>query len=92
MAKTAIGNTAPTLPVLPANQERRFLYLENPSAVDYRFDFVPGVTMTGSTTGMLLKAGERLMLTADNFGFVGGAFYFIATSGTPDLIHVEKSA
>ncbi len=92
MPATVIGSTAPTLPSILPDQERRFLYLENPSAVDYRFDFVPGVTMAGATRGVLLKAGERLFLTAANFGAISSRLYFVAASGTPDLIYVERDA
>lgn len=90
--RTAIGNSAPTVPVIPARNRRRFLYLENPSAVDYRYDWNAGVTMSGDKTGMLLKAGERLFLTTEVSPWIGDEIFFIAASGTPDLIWHAKEA
>jgi len=90
--RTIIGNTTPTAPTIQGKNRRRFLYLENPSAVDYRFDFNLGVTMSGSTTGMLLKAGERLYLTTEVSPWIGEDLFFIAASGTPDLIWVSQNA
>jgi hypothetical protein len=91
VSRTAIGNTPPTEPVIPKAQERVFLYLENPSEVDYRYSFYPGVTMSGPATGQLLKAGERLYLNRERSPWLGNAFFFIAASGTPDLIHEEAA-
>lgn len=92
MALVTLAASPPEDPTIPAQQERCYLYLENPSEVDYRWDFTPEVDMDGEKTGQLLKAGERLVLTRETAPWLGRPLYFIAASGTPDLIYSSLSA
>ena len=84
-------NAATATAVVPADQDRRFLYLENPSGVDIRWGFDSTVTMSGTTIGALLKAGERRGFTTETFGPISKAVYAIAASGTPSLTWLDAS-
>ena len=84
-------NAATATAVVPADQDRRFLYLENPSGVDIRWGFDSTVTMSGTTIGALLKAGERREFTTETFGPISKAVYAIAASGTPSLTWLDAS-
>ena len=91
MPLIALNASTATL-VVPAAQDRRFLYLENTGSVDVRWGWDATVTMTGSTTGMLLRAGAVREYAVDAFGPAGKAIYAIAESGTPSINWNEGSA
>lgn len=85
-------NAVTATQVVLNDADRRYLYLENNSAVDMRWGFSNAVTMSGGTAGVLLKAGDRREYSAENFGPIARALWAIAASGTPDLIVVEADA
>jgi predicted secreted protein len=85
-------NAVTATQVVLSNQNRRYLYLENNSAVDFRWGFDSTVTMSGATAGAKLAAGERREYATENFGPITKPIWMIAASGTPDLIVFEASA
>ena len=90
MPQVTLNSATATL-VVPSDQDRRWIYLENSSGVDIRWGFDSSVAMTGSGIGALLKTGERREYAADQFGPVGDAIYAIAASGTPSLTWLKNS-
>jgi hypothetical protein len=82
-------NSSTATAVVPLLQDRRWLYLENPSGIDIRWACNPAVTFAGANIGALLKAGERREFTAEQFGPISQAVYAIAESGTPSLTWLD---
>jgi hypothetical protein len=85
-------NAVTATQVVAPDADRRYLYLENNSAVDMRWGWSNAVTMSGVTAGAKLAAGERREYTSETWGPITKAIWMIAASGTPDVIVLEADA
>jgi len=81
-----LGGTAQT--AMPADGDRRSIQINNESDTAMRFNFIAAAS---STAGWLLAAGERRVMSYDDWTEITGALsVYCATTGKAYEIHDDK--